>query len=246
MELLILAAGVGSRLAPQTDHLPKCLLEIDTGVTILDHQLELADALGIKKVTVVSGFQSGLLEEAIKKAGHRFENISLVYNPFYENTNNLVSLWLGINRINDTFIMMNGDSILNCKILETIVTGSAEIKVPISKKEVYDADDTKLILDQAGNILEIGKNIPSDQISAEWMGVCLFPKEKICFLKEMVEKKIRVPELLKAYPHYLSVFNGLIAEGHKLTTEDFDPLLWAEVDYQFDLDDVRSHISRYR
>ena len=246
MELLILAAGTGSRLSPQTDHLPKCLLMIDNGVTILDHQLGLAKELGIKTVTIVIGFQHELIAKALDKAKPLFDEIITVYNPFFETTNNLVSLWLGFNQVNDTVLMMNGDSVLNVNILRSFVNISHGIIIPISKKDSYDADDTKLVLDSSGNILEISKKIPPEKISAEWMGVCLFPKDKIENVKSIIESKIRQPELLKAYPHYLSVFNELISQNHVLKTKVVDSHSWAEIDYQFDLDDVRAHIKRYR
>mgnify|MGYP006076085599 CR=1 FL=1 len=246
MELLILAAGTGSRLSPQTDHLPKCLLAIENDVTILDHQLGLAKNLGIKTVTIVIGFQHELIEKALEKAKPFFEKIITVYNPFFETTNNLVSLWLGFDGINDTVLMMNGDSVLNLNILRSCVSVSNDIIIPISKKDSYDTDDTKLALDSSGHILEISKKIPPEKISAEWMGVCLFPRDKIKDVKAIIESKIRQPELLKAYPHYLSVFNELIAQNHVLKTKVFDSYSWAEIDYQFDLDDVRAHVKRYR
>lgn len=246
MELLILAAGMGSRLSPQTDHLPKCLLPIENDVSILDHQLGLAKDLGIKTVTIVIGFQHELIEKALENAKPSFEKLITIYNPFFETTNNLVSLWLGFKGINDTVLMMNGDSVLNLDILRSCVSVSSDIIIPISKKDSYDADDTKLTLDSAGHILEISKKIPPEKISAEWMGVCLFPRDKIKDVKAIIEIKIRQPDLLKAYPHYLSVFNELIAQNHLLKTKIFDSYSWAEIDYQFDLDDVRAHVKRYR
>ena len=246
MELLILAAGTGSRLSPHTDHLPKCLLPIDGDVTILDHQLELAQSLGITRIKIVVGYQFEQIEAKLDSFRPYFDDITTVYNPFFETTNNLVSLWLGVSQIEDSFIMMNGDSILNVKILKSCLSNNKGVLIPISRKSSYDADDTKVILDSNDNILQIGKKIEPEHISAEWMGVSFFSKDMIFDLKEIIDQKIKRPALLKSYPHYLCVFNELVERGFKLNTKLFDETFWSEVDYQFDLDDVRSHIRRYR
>ena len=51
MRALLLAAGLGTRLAPLTNTVPKCLVEIE-GRPLLDYWLELLNAAGMKDILV--------------------------------------------------------------------------------------------------------------------------------------------------------------------------------------------------
>ena len=246
MQLLILAAGTGSRLSPKTDHLPKCLLEVDRDVTILDHQLQLAHQNKITDIVIVTGFKNQLIEKKLEEYQNEFVSIKTVYNPFYKYTNNLISLWLGLKHVDNDIIMMNADTIVHNKILKRILEEKDRILIPISKKEKYDSDDTKLTLDLEGQITNISKELTADKTNAEWMGVCLFPKNTMATLKKFAEECVKVEALTTDSPHYLSVFHKLIESGHKLETCEFDETFWAEIDYQSDLDQVRMQIKRYR
>ena len=55
MKALILAAGIGSRLAPFTDKKPKALIEVN-GVPILKNQLECLIKNNIKNIVVIAGY----------------------------------------------------------------------------------------------------------------------------------------------------------------------------------------------
>lgn len=61
---LILAAGVGNRLAPITDRLPKSLVPIN-GKPIIFKQVENLIDNGVSDITIVAGYKSDMLEEAI-------------------------------------------------------------------------------------------------------------------------------------------------------------------------------------
>ena len=54
---IVLAAGVGSRLRPMTDAIPKCLVPID-GRPILGWQLDALFSAGAAEVTVVAGYRA--------------------------------------------------------------------------------------------------------------------------------------------------------------------------------------------
>ena len=54
MKVIIIAAGVGSRLGDLTKNLPKPLLDVN-GKSILEHQIELFRKFGIEDIVIVTG-----------------------------------------------------------------------------------------------------------------------------------------------------------------------------------------------
>lgn len=65
MRVLLLAAGVGSRLRPLTDLLPKCLVPIQ-GRPLLDIWLENLFAAGVEAVVVNTHYKAAMVREFVK------------------------------------------------------------------------------------------------------------------------------------------------------------------------------------
>ena len=61
MKALILAAGLGTRLAPITDHCPKSMVPVN-GKPILIKQIENLHQNGVTDITIVSGYKAEVLE----------------------------------------------------------------------------------------------------------------------------------------------------------------------------------------
>ena len=80
MKAIILAAGVGERLRPLTDHKPKCLVELG-GVPLLNRQINTLKSKGIVDITVVAGY----LAEQI----HKIPGIRVILNSKYETLSKL-------------------------------------------------------------------------------------------------------------------------------------------------------------
>ena len=64
MKALILAAGLGTRLAPITNDRPKSLVTVN-GVPILFKQIENLHENGITDITVISGYKAEVLESEV-------------------------------------------------------------------------------------------------------------------------------------------------------------------------------------
>ena len=107
MHAIILAAGRGSRLLPLTKDLPKCLLPIGN-TTVLGMQLDTLYANGVKTATVVTGFNSHMVNAEIKarKVGPR---VKTLYNPFFQVADNLASCWMVRGSMRQDFLLINGD-----------------------------------------------------------------------------------------------------------------------------------------
>ena len=64
MKALILAAGFGSRLAPITNDIPKCMVEVN-GKSILSKQIDNLYENGITDITIISGYKADILERYV-------------------------------------------------------------------------------------------------------------------------------------------------------------------------------------
>src|SRR5690606_36853690 len=78
---LILAAGLGERLRPLTDRVPKALVEVG-GVSLLERQLARLSRAGVETVVINLGWMGNAILERIGD-GNRF-GLQVVYGPEYD------------------------------------------------------------------------------------------------------------------------------------------------------------------
>lgn len=106
---IILTAGLGSRLKPLTDEVPKCLTEVN-GIPILEQNLRILEKNGIEETVIVIGYLGDVI---IKKMGNRCGNmrISYIWNRIYDETNTMYSAWLARKYLKQGAIMIEGDSV---------------------------------------------------------------------------------------------------------------------------------------
>lgn len=96
---IILAAGFGMRMVPINLTTPKALLEVN-GERLIDRLINQLRKVGVEDITVVVGFMIDSFEYLIDEYG-----VDLVFNPDYATHNNLHSLALVADRINNTYIV---------------------------------------------------------------------------------------------------------------------------------------------
>jgi mannose-1-phosphate guanylyltransferase len=84
MKALLLAAGVGQRLRPLTDTLPKCLMPI-AGRPLLDFWLEALDRAGVDSILINTHHHAGLVRKYLE--GHAIQRkVTLVHEDALLNT----------------------------------------------------------------------------------------------------------------------------------------------------------------
>ncbi|HHJ16852.1 MAG TPA: phosphocholine cytidylyltransferase family protein [Gammaproteobacteria bacterium] len=116
---LLLAAGTGTRLRPLTRNAPKCLTEVGDR-PILDRLIHNLRAKGINRLVVVLGHQGDQIRKFLRhKAGDM--RVDYVVNPDYRTTNNLYSLWLARQQIQESFLLVESDLVFEARMLDDML-----------------------------------------------------------------------------------------------------------------------------
>jgi N-acetyl-alpha-D-muramate 1-phosphate uridylyltransferase len=77
MKAMILAAGLGQRMRPLTDHTPKPLLKVN-GKTLLDYHLKKIQAAGITEVIINLAYLGDKIVEHLQN--HAYKNLSIKFS----------------------------------------------------------------------------------------------------------------------------------------------------------------------
>ena len=236
MKIIILAAGKGERLRPFTLNTPKALLDMGNGNTLLEEQLKSFTESGvIHEIVLVIGYLADQIEAKIRLPRAHGLDIKTVYNPFYEVSNNLISLWLARAHLDEDFMITNGDNLFIPEVFSDFSASCGEgIFLAVSPKAQYDYDDMKVALEHQV-VARVSKTIEPELARAESPGLALVRGLRARGLfQEHLELLVRTPEYLNQF--WLEVFNLLYARGVPVHPWCFDAAQkWQEVDFHGDL-----------
>lgn len=241
MKSVILAAGRGTRLYPYTKYIPKCLLDIG-GVTILEHQINSMRYCGINEIIIVVGFGFDKVDNFLRSYDGLGIKIKTLYNPFYQTTNSLISLWIARTEMDDDIVITNGDDVFELEVLDRVLSYRDEkICLPIKKKPFYEDEDMKVEVED-GRIVDISKTL-TNQVSAESVGIRVFRNSGVELLKRAIEEEMRHEGAETKW--YVSAVRRLIERGYKVKSIDVEDLFWMDVDYPGDLFKVRNNSNKF-
>ena len=241
MKAIILSAGQGSRLGQVTALRPKCLIEFG-GRSLLDRQLDALAANGVEEAVVVTGFRDEQIEAAIaRRAGG--PRVRTVFNPFYKVADNLGSLFIARGELSGDCLVWNGDTLVSEELMARVIENRRPgICVTIDRKDSYDADDMKVVVDREGRLHAIGKRLPMRNVNAESIGLLAFRDGGAETFREAIEKAIRSTEGTTIW--YLRVIHH-IAQKRDVWTLDINGEEWGEVDFPEDIDRAGELVARW-
>lgn len=237
---ILLSAGQGSRLLPLTAERPKCLIDF-SGRSLIEWQIEMLARGGIKRIDVVTGFMTDMLEEHLRSINDPRVEITVRFNPFFKVADNLGSCWIVREEMRGDFVILNGDTLISEDIVHAVQKGTAgpdgkpwPITVTVDvKADGYDSDDMKVQRDSKGQLIHIGKTLTAAQSNAESIGFLAFRGEGADVFRETVRQAMRTPEGVQHW--YLKVIDSIAPTG-KVGTVSIEGLNWAEVDFLNDIE----------
>jgi len=230
---ILLSAGQGSRMLPLTAERPKCLIDF-SGRSLLEWQVEMLARGGVKRIDVVTGFMTDLVDARLQAIRDPRVEITTRFNPFYKVADNLGSCWIAREAMEGDFLILNGDTLVSEEIVARVQQDSGwPIAVTVDVKDAYDSDDMKVSRAADGRLLRIGKTLAAPESNAESIGFLAFRGEGAELFRDAVRAAMRTPEGVQHW--YLKVIDSLAPTG-KVGTVSIEGLGWAEVDFLNDIE----------
>jgi len=248
MKAIIVAAGLGSRLLPITDHKPKCLLDIGD-MSIMQRALQILRDCGISDITVVRGYMGRLIN---------YPNIKYYENTDYLNNNILKSLFYAEAEINSEFIFSYSDILYDRNVVQKLIGSPGDVSVVVDTdwlshyegRDQHPVAEAELVTVEDSKVTRIGKDtvLPAEAYG-EFIGLAKFSQRGAGILKEtyddVLEKTAggrfqRAASIDKAY--LTDMLQELIDRGYLVRNVDIEGG-WQEIDTPQDLDRARRRYS---
>ena len=151
MQAIILAAGMGRRLGPLTRENTKCMIEVN-GVRLIDRLLTQLSALNLTRVVMVTGYEGGKLRSYVGES-YRGMPIEYIDNPIYDRTNNIYSLSLAREQLQeDDTLLIESDLIFEDSLFRLILDSPHPNAALVDKYKSW-MDGTMVRLDAENNIV---------------------------------------------------------------------------------------------
>ena len=146
---VILAAGVGSRLRPFTDEQPKCLVPVNGVPVLVNALIHLVNA-GVRETIIVVGH---LKEKIFERVGARFQGMEIRYveSECYAMTNNIYSLWLAREHLNEDILLLEADVFFEQELIDRLVSAKGENQAALAQHQPW-MSGTVARVDEQGRI----------------------------------------------------------------------------------------------
>lgn len=143
---VVMAAGLGTRLRPLTNEIPKPLITIN-GIRIIDTILDALLANGINEIYVITGYMSDKFDVLLEKYPH----LHMINNLCFNEGNNILSACVAGNLIAGAYVMP-ADIYINNKDIFPLYQYSSNV---LGCKTEY-TDDWCIQTDSEGVIKRLG------------------------------------------------------------------------------------------
>ena len=238
MQAIILAAGMGRRLGEYTKDNTKCMLPVN-GVRLIDRLLAQLSKQDLNRVVIVVGYQR---QNLIDYIGNRYDGqlkIEFVENPIYDKTNNIYSLALAKDKLQeDDTLLIESDLIFDDGMFSLLTKNPYPNLALVAKYETW-MDGTMVRLDADNNIVNFVPKAAFDYNETDsyykTVNIYKFSREfsqtKYVPFLEAYSKAVGNNEYYENVLRIISFLNSHDLKALPITNEK-----WYEIDDKQDLD----------
>jgi choline kinase len=240
MRAIIVAAGMGRRLAPYTDDRPKCMVEVK-GRSILMRQIDAYRAAGVDEIAIVRGYR----KDDIRVPGARTFD-----NDAYRENNILSSLFYAEAAMEGGFLFSYSDIVFRPETVRVALETTGDYALGIDRlwheayvgRLAHPVEEAEVARVESGRVTLLGKKtMPGHEATGEFIGLARFSAHAAARLRERFHARRaeyagqpygRAPRFEVAY--LTDLLNDLIASGEVMQPAFIDGG-WREIDTVEDL-----------
>ncbi|MBN1946532.1 MAG: phosphocholine cytidylyltransferase family protein [Bradymonadales bacterium] len=234
MQAIILAAGVGRRLASVDEKLPKCLLAFD-GKSLLARHIENLQRCGVDRVLVVVGHLADLIEQELEHLDGRIE-IRQVVNPDYRR-GSLLSLKVGLAAVarDRPVLIMDADVLYHPDVLRRLVEAPFENGFLLDPRA--EAAGEEMMLGATDErVWTISRGAGRDYpVLGEGVGFFKLAAHDIGVLLEEIDRLVAAGRLDADYENAIDAF----LKRRPAFFVSVADLPWTEIDFDEDVEQAR-------
>jgi choline kinase len=224
MNVIIMAAGVGSRLQGLAGNLPKCLIRAGSQ-TLIRRVVTMCRERGLRRISVVTGYKADSIRSELGNLAHYY------HNPFYPITNSLASLWFAREELVDDMLLLNADLFFEPKVLDAALAQTRPVVMLADSSRRATADYRFGI--NGDRVVRHGKQLTAAETDAEYVGIVRVDRE---FLPAFRERLASLIEAQRFNDWWEDVLYSQIPEGVPIHAHDVAGNFWTEIDCQADYD----------
>ncbi|WP_449244543.1 phosphocholine cytidylyltransferase family protein [Desulfobacca acetoxidans] len=235
MIAVILSAGVGRRLAPLTESIPKALIEVG-GRPLIWHTLVALRYFGVSEVVLVVGHRRELLQKQLRSG---FSGITLhwVENEHYAQTGSLYSLWLSRGYLGGPFLFMDADLLFNPFILAGLPEWTERSRLLVGPLDHDSGEEVKVYQEQ-GLAVAIGKNVRVQApLAGEALGIISVAAADAPLAISLMDALIRMAPQTEH-----EELSQALCQHRRLWVEDIGHQAWLEIDFLEDVSRARQEV----
>jgi choline kinase len=173
MRPIVIGAGRGSRLGPETDEIPKALVPV-MGRPMLEWILDALAAAGFARKDVV--FICGYKAEVVRS---RYPEFTYAYNRDWERNNILLSLLCAREHLQGGFVSTYADIVYRGSVVKKLADAPHPLVLACDTdwrrryvdRSLHPETDAEKMRAEGDRVVELSRRIASEQASGEFIGV---------------------------------------------------------------------------
>lgn len=156
-EVVILAAGTGSRMAEITGDRPKCMAPFLNG-TILSRLLGQLRAFAPKRIHIVGGHKYEVLLTYLQGSAFTGLPFNYLHNRSYATTNSLISATAALEHARGQLLVLNSDVVYDSVLIQRMIDSCEPCAFSLDRSD-YNEESEKICVDGQGRVVQIDKKI---------------------------------------------------------------------------------------